>query len=118
MPIGILLLAVLLLPHAALAQQSGPVIRPAVTFQSWALARSERHPAIPPRNTDVDGAGDRAGNAALGGVIGAAAGIVFCTVVSNIANDRGTGFSTCTAKGYLLIGGVGGALGLLVGLGV
>jgi hypothetical protein len=42
----------------------------------------------------------------------------FCTVVSNLANDRGTGFSTGTAKGYLLTGGVGLALGLLVGLGV
>jgi hypothetical protein len=58
---------------------------------------------------------DRVGNALLGAAIGAAAGIVTCTVISNIAKDPGTGFSTCTWKGYLLLGGTGAGLGGLVG---
>ena len=39
-----------------------------------------------------------------------------CTVVSALVKDEGTGFSTCTAKGYLLLGGVGLSLGALIGL--
>ena len=58
---------------------------------------------------------DRLGNAVLGAVIGGAAGIVTCTVISNIVKDSGTGFSTCTWKGYLLLGGSGAGLGALIG---
>lgn len=57
----------------------------------------------------------RVRNALIGGAIGAAAGAAFCTVVSNLTNE-GTGFSTCTRDGYLLTGGIGFALGALVGL--
>ncbi|MBA2460125.1 MAG: hypothetical protein H0V43_14375 [Gemmatimonadales bacterium] len=60
----------------------------------------------------------RGRHALIGAAIGTVAGLAFCTVFSNLANDPGTGFSTCTLKGYLLTGGVGFGLGLLVGLSV
>lgn len=51
----------------------------------------------------------------IGALIGGAAGIVTCTVISNWVKDSGTGFSTCTWKGYLLLGGSGAGLGALIG---
>ena len=112
----VVLLALLLLPPAAAAQQVGPVVTPAATFESWAPGEPGGY-ALPGPVLDVAlESKDRTGNALLGGVIGAAAGVAFCTIVSNIAKDEGTGFSTCTTKGYLLTGGVGFALGFLVGL--
>jgi len=51
----------------------------------------------------------------IGAVIGGAAGVVTCTGISNIVKDPGTGFSTCTWKGYLLLGGSGAGLGALIG---
>jgi hypothetical protein len=57
-------------------------------------------------------------HALIGGVIGGATGIVVCTVISNIVKDSGTGFSTCTTSGYLLLGlggfGVGALIGVLI----
>ncbi|HEX6644300.1 MAG TPA: hypothetical protein VF037_06470 [Gemmatimonadales bacterium] len=59
---------------------------------------------------------ERLRNAVIGGVVGAAAGAVVCTVISNIADDAAEDrFTTCTAKGYLLTGGIGFALGFGVG---
>ena len=58
---------------------------------------------------------NRVRNAVIGALIGGAAGIVTCTVISNWAKDSGTGFSTCTWKGYLLLGGSGAGLGALIG---
>lgn len=66
--------------------------------------------------TSVTRAGaPRIRHALIGSAIGAAAGVAFCTAVSNLTNE-GTGFSTCTRDGYLLTGGIGFALGALVGL--
>lgn len=48
-----------------------------------------------------------------GAVLGAAAGIVTCTAISNAIEEEG-GFHTCTAKGYLLFGLGGAAGGALV----
>ena len=107
------LLALLLLPSAAAAQQPGPGAAPVRIFESWepaGMARAAAHrPAL------VIEPKDRVGNALLGGAIGTVAGVAFCTAFSNLVNE-GTGFSTCTTRGYLLTGGVGLALGLLVGL--
>jgi hypothetical protein len=51
-----------------------------------------------------------------GGVIGAAAGVVACTLISNLlVNTEIDGFTTCTTKGYLMFGGAGGALGATIG---
>ena len=58
----------------------------------------------------------RGRNALIGGAIGTVAGLAFCTVVSNLVNDPGSGFSTCTLDGYLLTGGIGLAAGVLIGL--
>jgi len=59
--------------------------------------------------------GHRARNAVVGGLIGGVTGIVACTVISNIAKDPGTGFSTCTTKGYLAFGLGGAGLGAVIG---
>lgn len=60
--------------------------------------------------------GRRVRNALIGGMIGAAAGAVVCTAISNLADDAAVDrFTTCTAKGYLLTGGVGFSAGFLVG---
>ena len=57
----------------------------------------------------------RGRHALIGGLIGAAAGVITCTVISNIANDPGTGFSTCDATAYLGFGIGGFAVGALIG---
>ncbi len=57
----------------------------------------------------------RGRHALIGGLIGAAAGVITCTVISNIANDPGTGFSTCDATAYLGFGLGGFAVGALIG---
>jgi hypothetical protein len=73
-------------------------------------------PAAPFRITVTAGEpSHRVRNAVIGAAIGGAAGLITCTVISNIAKDPGTGFSTCTWKGYLLLGGSGAGLGALIG---
>jgi hypothetical protein len=58
----------------------------------------------------------RGRNALLGGAIGAAAGVVFCTAVSTLANDSADGgLSFCPLDSYLLIGGAGFAVGFAIG---
>ena len=57
----------------------------------------------------------RGRHALIGGLIGAAAGVITCTVISNIANDPGTGFSTCDATAYVGFGLGGFAVGALIG---
>lgn len=49
----------------------------------------------------------------VGAVLGAVAGLITCTAISNISEDEG-GFHTCTAKGNVLFGVGGAALGALV----
>jgi hypothetical protein len=61
------------------------------------------------------GGSRRLQHAVWGGVIGGAVGIITCTVISNIAKDPGTGFSTCTTKGYLGMGLGGLVLGAGIG---
>ncbi len=57
----------------------------------------------------------RVRNAVIGGLIGAATGVITCTVISNLANDPGTGTSTCDTKAYVGFALGGAALGALVG---
>ncbi len=119
MRIGVSLIALGFLttaPGPAHPQQPTSIVATPLRFESW-------EPVGPPSarvNPAIDrqeAAGRRTGrNAVLGATIGTVAGLAFCTVVSNIANDPGTGFSTCTRDGYLLTGGVGLALGLAIGL--
>lgn len=53
--------------------------------------------------------------ALVGAFIGAAAGLVVCTAISNLSKDRGTGFTTCTSKGYVQFALGGIAIGFGVG---
>ena len=107
-----------LLLSLALGLPSGSGGDPALPFASFrAGIHAPAAPAAPPIRliVAVDSKPDRLGNALLGAAIGGAAGIITCTVISNIAKDAGTGFSTCTWKGYLLLGGSGAGLGALIG---
>ncbi len=67
---------------------------------------------IPP---PASGADERLVRGTIGGLIGAVAGLVTCTAISNAIADAGAGFSTCTTKGNLLFAGGGFALGFLIG---
>ena len=58
---------------------------------------------------------DRTGHVLVGGLIGSAAGIVACTAISNYVKDKGTGFSTCTTKGYVGFVAGGFAVGAVIG---
>jgi hypothetical protein len=92
------------------------VVTPAGTFESWTPAEPVAYAARGPvRNVALESR-DRAGNAVLGGVIGAAAGVAFCTVVSNIVKDERHGLLHLHDQGLPLTGGVGFVLGFLVGL--
>lgn len=106
-----LLLAGLSIAGPLGAQSEKPVIvfatRPA-QFASW--------PPAAMLNEAPGFEHPRARNVLIGSAIGAAAGLVVCTIVSNLVNDPGSGFSTCTLNGYLLTGGIGLAGGLLIGL--
>ena len=84
--------------HQLAAAQSAPVVESALTDRV-------RLPPLRQRS--------RTGHAVLGGVIGAAAGIVVCTAISNYVNEGG--FSTCTTTGYVVHAGVGFGVGALIG---
>jgi hypothetical protein len=109
----------LILATASVAHAQSPRPLAAVIplqFESWrpaaALDRG-RTPAIGPF---VAASRHRTRRALLGGAIGAAAGVVFCTAVSTLANDSADGgVSFCPLDSYLLIGGAGFALGFAIG---
>jgi len=94
-----------------------PATRP-LRFQSWTPLAPPAGLPGPSTVQTVALERQRARNALIGGAIGAVAGLAACTVISNLVNDDGTGFSTCTRNGYLLFGGVGFALGVVVGFSV
>ena len=112
------LIAGLLLATAGVAQAQSP--RPLAAavplrFESW-------RPAVTlVRSRTVNGQfvaapRHRTRRALLGGAIGAAAGVVFCTAVSTLANDSADGgVSFCPLDSYVLIGGAGFALGFAIG---
>jgi hypothetical protein len=111
-----LVLSLLLFPSIALAQ--GPRVSPAFhSGPATAWDDASTGPRIAPGTVAMPAAGSRrARNALIGGGIGAAAGLVVCTIISNIADDAAVDrFTTCTAKGYLLTGSIGFGTGFLVG---
>ncbi len=124
------LLAVAVLGAAPVTAQSvGPVL-PGAAFASWdpdpgaatgaAAGGGERLPNHGTgESSPSHGVSERSLKRGLiGGVIGAAAGVVACTIISNIADDSddpGSRITTCTASGYLLFGGVGFGVGFLIG---
>jgi hypothetical protein len=59
---------------------------------------------------------DRGDQALLGGVIGAAVGVISCTVISTLIDDSADGgLSFCPLDSYLLFAGGGFVLGAAVG---
>ena len=110
-PLAVLIIFLPSLLHAQLAP--APLALSRSTFASSGASSASISAAsirMPSASTH------RVRNALIGGVIGAAAGAVVCTAISNIADDAAVDrFTTCTAKGYLLTGGVGFGAGFLAG---
>jgi hypothetical protein len=114
-----LLIASLLLATAGPAQTQSPQPLPAailLRFESWRAAAPPDRSSKPAAGHFVGTSRTRTHQALLGGVIGAAAGVVFCTAVSTLANDSADGgLSFCPLDSYLLFGGAGFALGFTIG---
>lgn len=99
------------------AQRSQPL--PAITpqrFESWHAVWPLDATMTPAAGRYVATSPNRGRRALIGGAIGAAAGVVFCTAVSTLADDSADGgVSFCPLDSYLLIGGAGFALGAAIG---
>lgn len=84
-------------------------------FESWHAAPL-RAGGVPATMHLEASSRNRTRNALIGGAIGAAAGVVFCTAVSTLADDSADGgLSFCPLDSYLLIGGGGFLLGAAIG---
>ena len=105
------------LAQTAPAQQAIPVpATPPLHFESWQAAAAD-HGTIPAAHRITTVARDKKDGWLIGGAVGAAAGIVFCTAMSTLMNDSASGgLSFCPLDSYLLIGGAGFLLGAAVGL--
>jgi hypothetical protein len=85
-------------------------------FESWQPAAID-HGSIPVTGRTVTVAGDKKNTWLIGGAVGAAAGIVFCTAMSTLMNDSASGgLSFCPLDSYLLIAGAGFLVGAAIGL--
>lgn len=113
------LIPVLVLAGAASAHAQDPRPLPAVAplrFESWRAASPAPLIHAVPGGRFVVPSRSRERRALLGGAIGAAAGVLACTVVSTLANDSAEGgLSFCPLDSYLLIGGVGVVVGAAIG---
>ena len=115
----VLMFAFTLAPRAIAAQAMPESVmhRPAA-FASWTPVPVAR-PVIRDAVLVPAARPGRMRNALVGGAIGAAAGVVACTVISTIADDSAEDrISTCTWKGYLLLGSIGFAAGFGIGLAI
>ena len=113
------LMASLIFATASVAHAQSPRPLAAATplqFESWRPAAALDRGRTPAIGQFVAASRHRTRRALLGGAIGAAAGVVFCTAVSTLANDSADGgVSFCPLDSYLLIGGAGFALGFAIG---
>jgi hypothetical protein len=113
------LIAALLVTVAGPAQaqypQPIPAARP-LQFESWSAALPGEVSIKLTVARLVPGSRNRTRQALLGGVIGAAAGVVVCTAFSTLIDDsvRG-GLSFCPLDTNLLFGGAGFVLGAVIG---
>jgi hypothetical protein len=114
-----LLLIVLFFGSAATveAQHRRPLpAAPPVQFESWRPASPFDSSSTLPYRRLLLAARDRGDQALLGGAIGAAAGVVFCTVMSTLMNDSAEGgLSFCPLDSYLYFAGGGFVVGALIG---
>lgn len=112
---SLVLLALVVLPSISLAQ--GPRAAPVLSGRAAAWESEATVAPIAPEAVALPAPSPhRFRNALIGGALGAAAGLLVCTAISNIADDAAVNrFTTCTTKGYLLTGGVGFGAGFLVG---
>jgi hypothetical protein len=107
---------VVVLAHPAPAQEAFSIpAKPLLHFESWRPAPIDSTIAVAGKflvETE-----DRKDKWLIGGAVGAAAGIVFCTAMSTLINDSAAGgLSFCPLDSYLMIGGAGFLLGAAVGL--
>ncbi len=98
--------------------QSAPAlgsIRP-LQFESWSVESTLGASRGLTVGRLVVGSRKRTRQALLGGVIGAAAGVVLCTAFSTLIDDsEDGGLSFCPLDTNLLIGGAGFVLGAAIG---
>jgi hypothetical protein len=113
------LVAGLALTVAAPTHAQSPPPLPAsapLRFESWQPSGLERPGGRPTVMRLAASSRNRTKNALIGGAIGAAAGVVFCTAVSTLADDSADGgLSFCPLDTYLLIGAGGFLLGAAIG---
>lgn len=113
------LVAGLLLTVAGAAHAQNPpppLAAMPLQFQSWQAASTLDSSSNTTVVRLVAASRSRKGKALLGGVIGAATGVVICTAVSTLANDSADGgLFFCPLDSYLLIGGAGFVLGAAIG---
>ena len=109
-----LMLATAHVVHAQSPRPLAAAIPP--QFESWRPAAALDRGRTPSTGRFVAASRHRTRRALLGGAIGAAAGVVFCTAISTLANDSADGgVSFCPLDSYLLIGGAGFVLGFAIG---
>ena len=98
------------------AHHTEPIPGRPLQFESWQAASTIEVSTKVTVAGLVMGERNRTRQALLGGVIGAAAGVVVCTAFSTLINDSAEGgLSFCPLDTYLLIGGAGFVLGAAIG---
>ncbi len=97
-------------------QSPRPIPAAPLSFESWRAGAPLDRPSQPVTGQFLVTSRDRTRHALLGGAIGAAAGVAFCTVVSTLVDDSADGgLSFCPLDSNLLIGAAGFALGAVIG---
>jgi hypothetical protein len=115
--IAILIAGLLVAPaQPALAQEVFSIpAKTSLLFESWRPVPLDN--SIPIAGKFLLQSKDRNDKWLIGGAIGAAAGVVFCTAMSTLIDDSASGgLSFCPLDSYLLIGGAGFLLGAAIGL--
>ena len=102
-------------PAQAQDPQPIPAARP-LQFESWQVTSPVEVSSKLTVGRLVADSRNRTRQALLGGVIGAAAGVVVCTAFSTLINDSAKGgLSFCPLDTNLLFGGAGFVLGAVIG---
>jgi hypothetical protein len=102
-------------PVQAQHPQPIPAARP-LQFESWSAASAVEVSSRLTIGRLIVGSRNRTRSALLGGVIGAAAGVVVCTAFSTLIDDSAKGgLSFCPLDTNLLFGGAGFVLGAVIG---